>query len=73
VPIDLLGDERDQRVRQRQRLRQHVQQRLRGGLVAVVQPWLDQLQVPVAELAVDEVVQLERRVREVVALDPRAD
>ena len=35
------------------------------------QPRLDELQVPVAQLAVDEVVQPERGVREVVVLDPR--
>ena len=41
--------------------------------VAVVQARLDELQVPVAQLAVDEVVEAERRVGEVEALDPVGD
>ena len=56
-----------------QRLGQHVQQ---GGLelgLARPQARLDQLEVPVAQLAVDEVVQAERGVGEVVALDPPVD
>jgi hypothetical protein len=55
----LLGDERDHRVGERERLAQHVQERgLRVG-VALVQPRLDELEVPVAQLAEDEVVEAE--------------
>ena len=41
--------------------------------VVVVEARLDQLQVPVAQLAVDEVVERERRVGEVVGVDLRVD
>ena len=70
VAVDLLGDERDDRVCQRERLGQDMQQGLRGRLFARVKPRLDQLEVPVAQLAVDEVVEPERCVGEVVARDP---
>ena len=49
-------------MRQRQRLRQHVQRELGGGrVVLLVQPRLEHLQVPVAQLRVDEAVQRARR------------
>ena len=55
---------------ERERLAQHVQ-RDRGdlGVVVRVQPRLDQLEVPVAEVAVDEVVEPERRAVELEVLE----
>src|ERR1019366_8661033 len=41
--------------------------------LAGTQPRLDQLQIPVAQLAVDEVVEGQRGVREVIAVDPGVD
>ena len=60
-------------MRERERLGQDVEQRLRGIAVAFVEPRLDQLEIPVAQLTVDEVVERERGVREVEALDQVAD
>ncbi len=64
-------------MRERDRLAQHVQQR-GGQRLAILprrrspcQPRLDDLQVPVAQLAVDEVVEPEGGMGEVVVLDPR--
>ena len=58
VRLDLLGDERDHRVGERQRPAQHVQQRRSArSRLPDAQARLDQLEVPVAQLAVDEVVQ----------------
>ncbi len=64
----------------RDRLTQHVEQ-CRGELLLTVflavclsdvgQPLLDELQVPVAQLAVDEVIEAERGMGEVVLLDAR--
>ena len=76
VVPQLLGDERDHRVRRGDRLAQDVQQRRgeRGAVVGigvVAQARLDDLQVPVAQLAVDEVVEAERDLREVEAVQAR--
>jgi hypothetical protein len=60
---DLLGDVRHQRVQQAQRAVEAEQQRRRdGGPVGllVVQPRLRELEVPVAELGPEEVVEVER-------------
>ena len=70
VRPQLLGDERDHRVGERERLAQHVQQRAPDTVVVELAA-LDQLQVPVAQLAVDEVVEAERGLGEVEALDAR--
>ena len=73
VRVDLLGHERDDRVRQRERLaRARAAASARPSRSPVVQARLDELEVPVAELAVDEVVERERGVREVEALDRAA-
>jgi hypothetical protein len=67
--VDLLRHERDHRVGERERLGEHVQER-RGHLrLAVTQPRFDELEVPVAELSVDEVVEPKRGVGQVVGLD----
>jgi hypothetical protein len=57
-------------VGERERLAQHVPGRRPGRLVAVVQPRLDELEVPVAQLAEDEAVEAERGLGEVEAGDP---
>ena len=69
VGVDLLGLEGDQRVGQGHGLGQDVQERRRQLGLAGAQPRLDQLQIPVAQLAVDEVIEAERGVGEVEALD----
>ena len=66
----LLGDERDQRVQQRQQAFEHVQQRVaravgRGGVVAV-QCRLGELDEPVAEVVPGELVQRLRQQVEAV-------
>ena len=48
-------------MRERQRLGQHVQEGRRQIGFPGPQAWLDQLQIPVAQFAVDEVVEGERR------------
>ena len=50
-----------------------MQQRRTYRGLAGAQPWLDQFEVPVAQLAIDEAVERERGVREVVAVDPGGD
>ena len=70
---DLLGDEGHDRVRERERPLEHEEQVRGGRLVAVVEPRLDDLQVPVAELGPEEAVELERGVGEVVAVEVGAD
>ena len=64
VGPDLLGHERDHRVRERQRLAQDVQERAPTSVLVELAA-LDQLEVPVAQLAVDEVVEPERGLGEV--------
>jgi NAD(P)-dependent dehydrogenase (short-subunit alcohol dehydrogenase family) len=54
-----------------ERLAQHEAQR--RGQLRLADPALDELDVPVAQLAVDEVVERERGVREVVGVDPLAE
>ncbi len=72
VAPDLLGDEGHHRMGQRQDLaRAREQQVRRGLLVAVVEARLDDLQVPVAELRPEELVEVERRVGEVVGVEAR--
>ena len=71
VVPQLLGDERDHRVRERERLAQHVQHRRRQ--VGVELAALRELEVPVAQLAVDEVVEAERGLGEVEAGDAVGD
>ena len=73
VRVDLLGDEGHHRVGKRKRLLEHPEQRRRGLGLAVVEPRLDDLQVPVAELRPEEAVELERRVGEVVGVEVRRD
>ena len=72
IAPDLLRHERDHGVRERERLAQDVQ-RDRGdlGVVVRVEARLDQLEVPVAEVAVDEVVEAERRAVELEVLERR--
>ena len=70
VGPDLLGDERDHRMGERERLGEHVSSVAAASpRVAVVEARLDQLEVPVAQLAVDEVV--ERRARRGGSRSPR--
>jgi hypothetical protein len=61
----LLGHERHDRVHQRERALEHVEERGGDGLVRalVVEARLDQLEVPVADLAPEPGVQLERGAR----------
>ena len=70
---DLLGDERDHRMRDRERLGEHAEREARDvPVVVVVEARLDDLQVPVAQLAVDEVVEPERGAVELERLDRAA-
>ena len=70
VRPQLLGHERDHGMGDGQRLGQHAERERADGLVVVgVQPRLDDLQVPVAQLAVDEVVEAERGAVELERLD----
>ncbi len=56
-----------------ERLSENVDEGRRERRLAFSQARLDELQVPVAELAVDEVVEREGGVGEVVGVDPAAD
>ena len=71
VRPQLLGHERDHRVGEQQRLAQDVEHR--GREVVVVLAALVELQVPVAQLAVDEVVEPERGLGEVEGGDVRVE
>ena len=67
VTPDLLGHERHHRVGQRQHPLEDEEEVLRDLALAVVQARLDDLEVPVAELRPEEVVEVERGMGEVVA------
>ncbi len=69
VGPDLLGDEGHRRVQQRQDPFERVEQRRRDVLLALVEARLDDLQVPVAEVVVDEGVALLDGVGEVEGLE----
>ena len=70
VRPQLLGDERDHRVGEQQRLAQDVQHRGREIVVVLAAGWVGpfhKFQIPIAELAVDELIQTERGLGEVDA------
>ena len=71
IGVDLLGHERHHRVSSASICSSTQRSVARGVLVAVVEPRLDDLEVPVAELRPEELVEVERRVGEVVGLEVR--